>query len=145
MTEGIRSKQCPVEDLLDRADGLIEAGKQKQNQAPVRAEVYAAMAQSLGAAWRDLNAALDRKGQMLEHNFLFHGHFQVNSIKKICFCNSVKYSSSETSFTCKVTAFCFSNSCWWFFQGGVTISTLHLCSCKKFFLSHIARTTSPAP
>ena len=50
----LQSKQSPVEELLRQADQLIT------NQQP-RAEVYAAMAESLGAAWRDLNRILEER------------------------------------------------------------------------------------
>ena len=60
-----QSKQSPVEELLKQADQLIS------NQRP-RAEVYAAMAQSLGQAWKDLNAFLEQRRLILELNVAFH-------------------------------------------------------------------------
>lgn len=47
-----QNKQSPVEELLRQADQLIAT------QRP-RAEVYAAMAESLGRAWRDINSTLE--------------------------------------------------------------------------------------
>ncbi len=66
----LQSKQSPVEDLLRQADDLIA------NQKP-RAEVYTAMAESLGLAWRDLNANLDLRKAVLDQNYSFQGHFEV--------------------------------------------------------------------
>ena len=54
-----------MEELLKQADQLIS------NQRP-RAEVYAAMAQSLGQAWKDLNAFLEQRRLILELNVAFH-------------------------------------------------------------------------
>ena len=67
----LQSKQSPVEELLRQADQLIT------NQQP-RAEVYAAMAESLGAAWRDLNRILEERKLLLDKNYSFQGHFQVS-------------------------------------------------------------------
>ena len=50
----LQSKQSPVEDLLRQADNLICNHKN-------RAEVYTAMAESLGMAWRDLINLLDER------------------------------------------------------------------------------------
>lgn len=79
----LRAKESPVEDLLRQADQLIE------EQKPGKAEVYAAMAQSLGAAWGDLNRQLDRRGAVLEHNYLFQGHFRdykdrILDLERLC-------------------------------------------------------------
>ncbi|XP_076170517.1 uncharacterized protein LOC143148247 isoform X3 [Ptiloglossa arizonensis] len=60
----LQSKQSPVEELLRQADQLIS------NQRP-RAEVYAAMAETLGQAWRDVNELLERRKQVLDSNVLF--------------------------------------------------------------------------
>lgn len=67
----LQSKQSPVEDLLRQADELIV------NQKP-KAGVYAAMAESLGAAWQDLHGILDQRRAILDKNFLFKGHLQVS-------------------------------------------------------------------
>ena len=61
----LQSKQSPVEDLLNQADQLISTQKP-------RAEVYAAMAESLGLAWRDLNAHLETRKNMLDMSVAFH-------------------------------------------------------------------------
>ena len=66
----LHSKQSPVEELLRQADQMI------LTQQP-RAEVYSAMAESLGAAWRDLNRILEERKHLLDLNFTFQGHFQV--------------------------------------------------------------------
>lgn len=60
-----QSKQSPVEELLKQADQLIAT------QRP-RAEVYAAMAESLGQAWKDLNSFLEQRRVILEYNVAFH-------------------------------------------------------------------------
>ena len=69
----LQSKQSPVEELLRQADQLIT------NQQP-RAEVYAAMAESLGAAWRDLNRILEERKLLLDRNYSFQGHYQVSCL-----------------------------------------------------------------
>ncbi|CAL4066271.1 unnamed protein product, partial [Meganyctiphanes norvegica] len=61
----LQSKQSPVEDLLNQADQLIST------QRP-RAEVYAAMAESLGLAWKNLNGQLDQRKQVLDMSLAFH-------------------------------------------------------------------------
>ena len=66
----LQSKQSPVEDLLRQADNLICNHKN-------RAEVYTAMAESLGMAWRDLINLLDERKYILDQNYVFQGHFQV--------------------------------------------------------------------
>jgi len=48
-----------VEDLLNQADQLIST------QRP-RAEVYAAMAESLGMAWKELNQQLETRKALLD-------------------------------------------------------------------------------
>ncbi|XP_015171223.1 PREDICTED: titin isoform X2 [Polistes dominula] len=60
----LQSKQSPVEELLRQADQLIST------QRP-RAEIYAAMAETLGQAWRDVNDLLERRKQILDCNVLF--------------------------------------------------------------------------
>ena len=40
-------------------------------------QVYAAMAQSLGLAWSNLNAMLEQRKSLLDQNYMFQGHFQV--------------------------------------------------------------------
>ncbi|XP_068215232.1 uncharacterized protein [Palaemon carinicauda] len=61
----LQSKQSPVEDLLNQADQLIST------QRP-RAEVYAAMAESLGLAWKDLNSQLETRKEILDMGVAFH-------------------------------------------------------------------------
>ena len=68
--DSLQSKQTPVEELLRQADDLIA------NQRP-KAEVYTAMAESLGQAWKDLNDHLDQRKDVLKLNFNFQGHFEV--------------------------------------------------------------------
>ena len=68
----LQSKQSPVEDLLRQADDLIANQK-------TRAEVYTAMAESLGMAWRDLIHLLDERKYILDQNYMFQGHFQVRN------------------------------------------------------------------
>ncbi len=69
----LQSKQSPVEDLLRQADELI--AKQR-----VKPEVYAAMAESLGMAWKDLNNQLNQRKTLLDQNYLFQGHLQVRDM-----------------------------------------------------------------
>lgn len=59
-----QNKQSPVEELLRQADQLIST------QRP-RAEVYTAMAETLGKAWRDVNQLLERRKEILDRNVLF--------------------------------------------------------------------------
>ncbi|KAK9882439.1 hypothetical protein WA026_021470 [Henosepilachna vigintioctopunctata] len=61
----IKSKQSPVEELLRQADQLIATQKP-------RAEVYAAMAETLGRAWRDINFNLELRKQILDLNVQYH-------------------------------------------------------------------------
>ncbi|KAJ1525037.1 hypothetical protein ONE63_009883 [Megalurothrips usitatus] len=61
----LQSKQSPVEELLRQADQLIST-------QGARAEVYAAMAESLGAAWRDVNHHLDTRKRVLDLNVDYH-------------------------------------------------------------------------
>lgn len=53
-----------MEELLRQADQLIAT------QRP-RAEVYTAMAETLGQAWRDVNQLLERRKEILDQNVLF--------------------------------------------------------------------------
>lgn len=54
-----------MEELLRQADQLIAT------QRP-RAEVYAAMAESLGKAWKDINAILELRKHILDLNVQYH-------------------------------------------------------------------------
>ncbi|XP_018309584.1 uncharacterized protein [Mycetomoellerius zeteki] len=60
----LQNKQSPVEELLRQADQLITTQKP-------RAEVYTAMAETLGQAWRDINQLLERRKKILDRNVLF--------------------------------------------------------------------------
>ncbi|XP_034951171.1 uncharacterized protein [Chelonus insularis] len=78
----LQSKQSPVEELLRQADQLIST------QRP-RAEVYAAMAESLGQTWANVNSLLELQKQILDHNVLFQGQaedFKANAkaLEKTC-------------------------------------------------------------
>ena len=68
----VQSKQNPVEELLRQADQMI------LTQQP-RAEVYSAMAESLGTAWRDINKIMEERKIILDINNTFQGHLQVVS------------------------------------------------------------------
>lgn len=59
-----QSKQSPVEELLRQADHLIATQKP-------RAEVYAAMAESLGLAWKDVNTLLEERRNILLLNVAY--------------------------------------------------------------------------
>ncbi|KAE8746085.1 hypothetical protein FOCC_FOCC007209, partial [Frankliniella occidentalis] len=61
----LQSKQSPVEELLRQADQLIST-------QGARPEVYAAMAESLGAAWKDVNHHLDTRKRVLDLNVNYH-------------------------------------------------------------------------
>ncbi|KAG5897357.1 hypothetical protein JTB14_030240 [Gonioctena quinquepunctata] len=61
----LQNKQSPVEELLRQADQLIATQKP-------RAEVYAAMAESLGRAWKDINSHLELRKHILDLNVLYH-------------------------------------------------------------------------
>lgn len=65
-----QNKQSPVEELLRQADQLIST------QRP-RPEVYAAMAETLGQAWRDVNQLLERRKEILDRNVLFQWYASV--------------------------------------------------------------------
>lgn len=60
-----QNKQSPVEELLRQADQLIATQKP-------RAEVYAAMAETLGRAWKDVNLHLELRKQILDLNVTYH-------------------------------------------------------------------------
>lgn len=62
--EKLQTKQSPVEELLRQADELISTQKP-------RGEVYSAMAENLGLAWKDLNAQLEQRRQILEQAVAF--------------------------------------------------------------------------
>ncbi|CAG7819858.1 unnamed protein product [Allacma fusca] len=70
------SKQSPVEELLRQADQLISTQKP-------RAEVYAAMAESLGLAWKDLNNQLEQRKTILKFNTSLHTELEECSAKII--------------------------------------------------------------
>ncbi|GFU43525.1 titin [Trichonephila clavipes] len=59
------TKQSPVEELLRQADDLISTQKP-------RGEVYSAMAENLGLAWKDLNAQLEQRRQILEQAVAYY-------------------------------------------------------------------------
>jgi len=61
----IQEKQSPVNELLKKADHLIAT----QNTQP---EVYAAMADSLGLAWKDVNDVLQKRSYLLHLNVEYH-------------------------------------------------------------------------
>ncbi|XP_072764140.1 uncharacterized protein [Anoplolepis gracilipes] len=60
----LQNKQSPVEELLRQADQLMATQRSK-------ADVYAAMAETLGQAWRDVNQLLERRKEILDRNVLF--------------------------------------------------------------------------
>ncbi|XP_054275491.1 muscle M-line assembly protein unc-89 isoform X3 [Macrosteles quadrilineatus] len=68
--EKIHSKQSPVEELLRQADQLVASQH-------TRAEVYNAMAESLSAAWQDVNSLLQRRKEILELNVKYHSDAAV--------------------------------------------------------------------
>lgn len=61
---------------MRQADQLIAT------QRP-RAEVYTAMAETLGQAWRDVNQLLERRKEILDKNVLFQWYSKVQSINHI--------------------------------------------------------------
>lgn len=78
----LQNKQSPVEELLRQADHLISTQKP-------RAEVYAAMAESLGKAWKDVNFHLEVRKQILDLNVLYHTKAQeffdrMNNLEASC-------------------------------------------------------------
>ena len=90
VVKALRDRQSPVEELLRQADDMVANRKQPAKVRQIqlntifmvtlfflifpKAEVYAAMAESLGTAWRDLNSLLETRRAMLEQNYLFQGH-----------------------------------------------------------------------
>ncbi|KAL4132315.1 hypothetical protein QTP88_009488 [Uroleucon formosanum] len=68
--EKIQEKQSPVNELLKKADHLIAT----QNTQP---EVYAAMADSLGLAWKDVNDVLQKRSYLLHLNVEYHRQAEV--------------------------------------------------------------------
>ncbi|CAI6344104.1 unnamed protein product [Macrosiphum euphorbiae] len=66
----IQEKQSPVNELLKKADHLIAT----QNTQP---EVYAAMADSLGLAWKDVNDVLQKRSYLLHLNVEYHRQAEV--------------------------------------------------------------------
>ena len=72
----LQDKQSPVEELLRQADQMI------LTQQP-RAEVYSAMAESLGSAWRDINNIMEERRMILDINLAFQGHLQVRFLEEI--------------------------------------------------------------
>ena len=77
----LQDKQSPVEELLRQADQMI------LTQQP-RAEVYSAMAESLGSAWRDINNIMEERKIILDINLAFQGHLQVRSWEEMLARNS---------------------------------------------------------
>ncbi|OQR71304.1 hypothetical protein BIW11_01523, partial [Tropilaelaps mercedesae] len=63
--EKLHGKQNPVEELLKQADETISRQKPKK-------EVYKAMAENLGLAWRDLNTQLEQRKLILHQAVVFH-------------------------------------------------------------------------
>ncbi|EEB18958.1 golgin IMH1, putative [Pediculus humanus corporis] len=83
------SKQSPVEELLRQADQLIS------NQRP-KAEVYAAMAESLGSAWKDINNLLEERRQILEMNVNYKRQEEncwkkIENLESLCLNATVPY------------------------------------------------------
>ena len=67
-------KQKDVTELLTKADDLAAQQKSKQ-------EVYAAMAESLSEAWKDLNRQLEYRKMLLDQSIAFHESAAVVSIR----------------------------------------------------------------
>uniref|UniRef100_A0A8D8ZMR1 Muscle M-line assembly protein unc-89 n=2 Tax=Cacopsylla melanoneura TaxID=428564 RepID=A0A8D8ZMR1_9HEMI len=67
----IESKHSPVEELLRRADSVVTTSTTSPER-PIPPRVYAAMAESLGAAWRDVTLYLTRRRNILERNVNYH-------------------------------------------------------------------------
>ncbi|XP_022706107.1 uncharacterized protein LOC111270243 isoform X2 [Varroa jacobsoni] len=63
--EKLQGQQNPVEELLKQADETITRQKPRK-------EVYQAMADSLGHAWRDLNSQLEQRKLILHQAVMFH-------------------------------------------------------------------------
>jgi hypothetical protein len=60
-----QQKQQQISELLSKADDLA-------TQQQTGGEVYHAMAESLGEAWKDLNAQLDLRRMLLDQSLAFH-------------------------------------------------------------------------
>ncbi|XP_021966821.1 uncharacterized protein LOC110861999 isoform X1 [Folsomia candida] len=71
--KNLQSKQSPVEELLRQADNLIATQKP-------RAEVYAAMADSLGQTWKDLNLVLEERRLVIQ--LAFNAHTNISDCLK---------------------------------------------------------------
>nr|UEK51414.1 titin-like protein 1 [Parasacculina yatsui] len=63
--ERLADKEMPISELMEQADALISSQQHK-------ADVYAAMAKSLGFAWADLNRQLQTKRRILQLSVQFH-------------------------------------------------------------------------
>ena len=61
----MQAKQRDVTELLARADDMALQNKSYQ-------EVYAAMAETLAEAWKDLNAQLEYRKRLLDQSIAFH-------------------------------------------------------------------------
>ena len=61
----MKNKQSPVEELLEKADQVIAEQKPQ-------AEVYIAMAESMGQAWNDINSYLMLRKHILHLNVTYH-------------------------------------------------------------------------
>lgn len=75
-----KAKQPNIEELLSKADQLVS------EQPEPEAAVYEAMADSLGAAWKDLNRQLQLRANLLENSVNFY-----NWAKKVIFDRNVLY------------------------------------------------------
>lgn len=61
-----QAKEDEIKELLARADtNVVERGESQR-------DVCAAMAETLGEAWKDLNAKLEYRGKLLEQSVAFH-------------------------------------------------------------------------
>ncbi|XP_064598296.1 coiled-coil domain-containing protein 141-like isoform X2 [Liolophura sinensis] len=65
----LQKKQDEVTNLLARADTFATQNPGDRDQS---VEVYAAMAESLGEAWKDLNAKLEYRTQLLDESISFY-------------------------------------------------------------------------
>lgn len=95
----LQAKQPNVEELLAQADELISTQQPKQ-------EVYGAMADSLGQAWRDLNDLLEYRRLLLERAVAFHRQVAEVRIYAAVLSGSMnifipEYSASKKSLTRK--------------------------------------------
>ena len=75
----LQLKQKDVAELLAQADDLANQNKTYQ-------EVYAAMAESLGEAWRDLNKQLEYRKMLLDQSIAFHESAQQVGAQNSCVC-----------------------------------------------------------